>query len=225
MTETFKTRRYCNRCQKLTWHERVTRARPWVRIVSLLLAVPTLGISFLFWYFDSKRARFQCGLCDGKTLARSTYRLKLTRPRKRSGDEEPHTSKSFGSSGCDLQQKNASGKAPIPQKALGKMTDDPAQIEKIKKRPSGWSRHSRIGHGTTRFTWEGVGVLPNGKPRAREAKQRDGRRCVMCGSDSDLETDHIIPLSKGGSNDFENLQTLCSNCHEIKTGRKFDTRP
>jgi 5-methylcytosine-specific restriction endonuclease McrA len=60
---------------------------------------------------------------------------------------------------------------------------------------------------------------PEWKERAREAKRRDGRRCRMCGSDQKLQTDHIVPLSKGGSNEFENLQTLCKACHELKTGR------
>jgi hypothetical protein len=31
-----------------------------------------------------------------------------------------------------------------------------------------------------------------------------------------LEVDHIIPRTKGGTNDEENLQTLCCNCHKMK---------
>jgi|TARA_Y100000310_G_scaffold147454_1_gene146729 5-methylcytosine-specific restriction endonuclease McrA len=31
-----------------------------------------------------------------------------------------------------------------------------------------------------------------------------------------LEVDHIKPRTKGGTNDEENLQTLCCNCHKIK---------
>jgi len=58
--------------------------------------------------------------------------------------------------------------------------------------------------------------------RSREVKERDGRRCVMCGSDRPLQTDHIVPLSQGGSNEMENLQTLCKRCHEKKTGRPLD---
>ncbi len=57
--------------------------------------------------------------------------------------------------------------------------------------------------------------------RSRQAKIRDGWRCKRCGSPENLETDHIIELSKGGSNDFSNLQTLCHDCHEKKSKRKF----
>ena len=31
------------------------------------------------------------------------------------------------------------------------------------------------------------------------------------------EVDHILPLSKGGTNDRENLQPLCHRCHSFKT--------
>ncbi len=31
------------------------------------------------------------------------------------------------------------------------------------------------------------------------------------------EVDHIKPLARGGGNDRENLQSLCSRCHALKT--------
>ena len=34
---------------------------------------------------------------------------------------------------------------------------------------------------------------------------------------SNVEIDHILPISLGGSNDRRNLQALCPNCHRLKT--------
>ena len=49
---------------------------------------------------------------------------------------------------------------------------------------------------------------------------RDGAACRLCKEElGDLrwQCDHIVPLWDGGSNDMENLQALCANCHSEKT--------
>lgn len=48
--------------------------------------------------------------------------------------------------------------------------------------------------------------------------QRDKGRCVECESNKELEYDHIIPLSMGGSNTERNLQLLCAVCNRRKGG-------
>ena len=47
--------------------------------------------------------------------------------------------------------------------------------------------------------------------------QRDSGRCVECGSNENLEYDHIIPFAKGGSNTDRNIQLLCGKCNRLKS--------
>ena len=51
--------------------------------------------------------------------------------------------------------------------------------------------------------------------------ERDMYRCKHCQSYKDLSIDHIIPLKHGGTDDFDNLQTLCRSCNS-KKGTKIE---
>lgn len=52
-----------------------------------------------------------------------------------------------------------------------------------------------------------------------EVWRRDQGRCVDCSSRERLEFDHIIPISKGGSNTARNLELRCETCNRKKAAR------
>ena len=55
----------------------------------------------------------------------------------------------------------------------------------------------------------------------REVFERDGGKCVQCGSTDNLHFDHQLPFSKGGTSiNPKNIQLLCSR-HNLKKGNKF----
>lgn len=50
-------------------------------------------------------------------------------------------------------------------------------------------------------------------------------RCLSCGRDDvTLTVDHVVPLSKGGSNMIDNIQPLCGPCNSSKHVRTIDYR-
>lgn len=49
-------------------------------------------------------------------------------------------------------------------------------------------------------------------------------KCLVCGTRDDLTVDHVVPLSRGGSNGVSNLQPLCGPCNSRKGRRIIDYR-
>ena len=71
------------------------------------------------------------------------------------------------------------------------------------------------------------GARPTRRPGlSKELKkavfERDGGRCVKCGSTFDLQYYRIIPFDLGGATTLGNLQLLCSSCNQSK-GASFLT--
>jgi len=48
---------------------------------------------------------------------------------------------------------------------------------------------------------------------------RDKHTCQYCGSKDKLSIDHVIPVSRGGSNNFENCVASCIPCNVKKDNR------
>jgi hypothetical protein len=51
-----------------------------------------------------------------------------------------------------------------------------------------------------------------------------GNICLCCGRAKRLTADHVIPLSKGGSDSIDNIQPLCINCNSSKGIQIVDYR-
>lgn len=52
--------------------------------------------------------------------------------------------------------------------------------------------------------------------------RRDNNQCQICGKilkDNEIEFDHIIPLSKGGSSEEHNIRVICFDCNRNKSAR------
>lgn len=49
-----------------------------------------------------------------------------------------------------------------------------------------------------------------------------GPYCESCGEKVELQVDHIVPISRGGTYDMGNLQLLCYECHQKKHNYEFD---
>lgn len=61
------------------------------------------------------------------------------------------------------------------------------------------------------------------EPLRLRVLQRDRYLCQLClpkRFTAATEVDHVIPRSKNGTNDIENLMSVCSDCHAEKSKRE-----
>jgi len=73
-----------------------------------------------------------------------------------------------------------------------------------------------------KFDETNAGELSYERPRIPESVRvevwrRDDGKCARCGSREKLEYDHIVPISKGGSNTARNIELLCEKCNRGKS--------
>ncbi|MFR9767068.1 HNH endonuclease [Nocardia sp. SC052] len=54
------------------------------------------------------------------------------------------------------------------------------------------------------------------RAQAEQIRMRDNRTCQKCGKPG-REVDHILNVKADGTDDDDNLQVLCKDCHDAKT--------
>ncbi|BAP36666.1 hypothetical protein AS4_17260 [Acinetobacter guillouiae] len=71
---------------------------------------------------------------------------------------------------------------------------------------------------------ENYGQGRGGRPWRRikqQVHERDQWICCRCGRITmDLECDHIVNKAQGGTDDLDNLQSLCKVCHDEKSAEE-----
>jgi hypothetical protein len=66
---------------------------------------------------------------------------------------------------------------------------------------------------------ERLGISKGAWARLREVVfDRDGTECRYCGDEANT-VDHVVPLSRGGTNDLSNLTPACKPCNSSKRDR------
>lgn len=70
-------------------------------------------------------------------------------------------------------------------------------------------------------SWDHAQWMTFWRPIRRRILRRDGRVCQYCGGIA-MEVDHIIPLSRGGTNDDSNLAAACFRCNRSKGNKTLE---
>lgn len=68
----------------------------------------------------------------------------------------------------------------------------------------------------------------NGRPArrlSREVIARDGGRCHLCGAEGADTADHLVPRSRGGTDDPSNLRAAHRVCNARRGARPLPGRP
>lgn len=72
-----------------------------------------------------------------------------------------------------------------------------------------------------RFREKGGGIPENWTMRRVEILRRDEHMCAYCGKHA-TTVDHILPKSKGGGEEDNNLVACCKSCNQIKNNRSLE---
>jgi len=114
--------------------------------------------------------------------------------------------------------------------------------EKNKEKIREYSRLARQKNPTYRLDWQrkNVDKVRANKSAYRARKAGNGgsftsgewknlcekydNKCLCCGKETKLTADHIIPVTRGGTSNIDNIQPLCRSCNSAKHTKEIDYR-
>ena len=121
----------------------------------------------------------------------------------------------------EAQKKHREKKRQVREKKEEKVAFMKTDWQKIKEDEMDKNREDRLK--SLEKEYPGLYPKTHRKGIKKEIKDevwnRDNGECVECGSQKDLEFDHIIPYSKGGADSVKNLQILCRSCNRKKSNK------
>jgi len=184
-------------------------------LLAVALTVPILGLAIL-------SAQWEAYLVAALFLAPFWFLwwkvVQLTRPRAqlRQFDLDELVQRDAGLRQFDLDELLQRDAALLEPDEESSLIDYAKEIEKERKRKTdlAWARRVIEDEASVERSSPGRKGIPRAVRHA--VWSRDGGRCVECGSSEKLEFDHIIPLSRGGSNTERNIQLLCESCNRRK---------
>lgn len=117
-------------------------------------------------------------------------------------------------------QKKNSQKAIAACRRYNEKNRDKRRAEDAKRRSSPGQKKKRAEWQRCREQAKRSGSKPVSRHAIIKIHKMQKEKCANCGNKVvDYHVDHIEPISRGGSNDIENLQILCPQCN-LKKGAK-----
>ena len=134
----------------------------------------------------------------------SQKRWREKNPEKAKGSQKEWREKNVKKTSARWAQRNKERIATDPEYAKVRLEYHRVQV----------LRRRQVGGSHTIGEWEAL-------------KAATGNKCLCCGVNGDevaLTRDHVVPLSKGGTDDISNIQPLCASCNSKKRARTIDYR-
>ena len=113
---------------------------------------------------------------------------------------------------ADVERYKDPARKEAQRQGLIKLKSDPAKRRRYLDQVRAHNHRRRAASGSyTVSEWQALLLYYDGK-------------CLCCGTTENIQVDHVVPLSKGGTNTIDNLQPLCKACNRQKMTKTIDYR-